>query len=162
MSHPESTLSRLALDAAAHGLWTLAPARALTLRPRRDGVLHLARGAAWATRSGPHAGTAEGGPQGDLLLAPGTRLALRAGDTLVLEPIATGGEPARLLAFDWCEHTALHAAPAWHEAVARPAHDLGRALADATHAFARLARGVLRWAGGRLVRRPAAGSLHLQ
>ncbi|MFT3779467.1 MAG: DUF2917 domain-containing protein [Ottowia sp.] len=162
MPHPESTLSRLAPEAATRGLWTLSPARALTLRPRRDGVLHLARGAAWATRAGPHAGTAEGGPQGDLLLAPGTRLPLRAGDTLVLEPIAAHGEPARAIAFDWRETTAPHAAPAWHEAVARPAHDLARALAEATHAFARLARGVLRWSGGRLIRRPFADPLHLQ
>ena len=162
MSHPESTLSRLALDAAAHGLWTLAPARALTLRPRRDGVLHLARGAAWATRTGPHAGTAEGGPQGDLLLAPGTRLPLRAGDALVLESIAAGDEPARVVAFDWRESAARHTAPAWHEAVARPAHDLTRALGEAAHAFARLARGALHWAGGRLARRQDCRSLHIQ
>ena len=141
MPHPESTLSRLAREAAARGLWTLAPARALTLRPRRDGVLRIARGAAWATRGGPHAGTAEGGPEGDLLLAPGARLALRAGDTLVLEPIAAGGEPAGVVAFDWHESTAL---------------------GGAAQAFARLARGMLRWSGGRLARRPSGASLHLQ
>ncbi|MFT4195313.1 hypothetical protein, partial [Ottowia sp.] len=51
LDNTETTLSRLARDAAAQGLWTLAPARALTLRPRRDGVLHLARGARCSTPS---------------------------------------------------------------------------------------------------------------
>jgi hypothetical protein len=148
MSHPQSPLSRLALEAASQGLWTVSPARALSLRPRRAGVLCIAHGAAWVTRSGPHPGTAEGGPQGDLLLQAGERLALRAGDALVLEPVATPGQPAATLAFDWREASAD--ALLWREAVGRPAHELGRALAEAAHAFARLARGVPAWAVARL------------
>ena len=155
MPHRASTLSRLAHEAASNGLWTIAPARALTLRPQRHGVVHIARGAAWATHAGPHEGTAEGGPQGDLLLEPGARLALRAGDTLVLEPIAVHGQPAHAVAFEWHEAAGLKA-QAWQDAVARPASDLRRALGDAARAFARLAQGVLGWAASRL--RPPASA----
>lgn len=117
MSSAQSTLSQLALAAAVQGLQTLAPARAMHLRPRRDGELHIVQGNVWATRNGPHDATA-GGPQGDLILTPGMRLPLRAGETLVLEPIGLHGAPARIVAFDWCDaprHPArwLHAAALW-------------------------------------------------
>ena len=101
MSHPESTLSRLALEAAAKGIHTLAPLQAHTLRALGDGVLTVARGALWVTDLGPHAGTAEGGPQGDVVLPAGARLNVRAGSALVIEPIGLHGEAAQLAAFGW-------------------------------------------------------------
>jgi hypothetical protein len=144
MSHPESTLSRLALEAAAKGICTLAPAQAHTLRPRSSGVLTIARGAVWVTNLGPHEGTAEGGPQGDMVLPAGASLAVQAGSAWVIEPIGLHGQPAQLAAFDW------HAADdtdrlAWKAAVARPASDLGHAMGDAAQAFTRLLRGVAMW-----------------
>lgn len=102
MSKPESTLSQLALAAAARGVQTLAPGRAMTIRARRDGELCVVRGSIWATRNGPHAATA-GAAQGDLFLTAGTRLALRTGETVVLEPIGLHGATARVAAFDWCD-----------------------------------------------------------
>ena len=54
MSAADHALSPLAARAAAHAVQTLAPGQALTLRPARAGVLHVQRGAGWATRRGPH------------------------------------------------------------------------------------------------------------
>ena len=157
MSHPESTLSRLALEAAAKGIHTLAPLQAHTLRALGDGVLTVARGALWVTDLGPHAGTAEGGPQGDVVLPAGGRLNVRAGSTLVIEPIGLHGEAAQLAAFGW--HTNAADSRTWTVAVARPAIDLGHALGDAGQALARLARGVAAWLlTPHLPRRPSRGT----
>ena len=110
MHAPESTLSRLALAAAAQGLRTLAPGQALALRPREPGELAIRRGAAWVTFDVPARG-APNGPLGDLYLPAGSRLALRPGQRLVLEPITPRGAGARqLLVFDWLP--AAGAAPA--------------------------------------------------
>ena len=101
MNAPESTLSRLALAAAAQGLRTLAPGQALALRPREPGELAIRRGAAWVTFDVPARG-APNGPLGDLYLPAGSRLALRPGQRLVLEPITPRGALASLpLVFDW-------------------------------------------------------------
>lgn len=102
MKNPESALSQLALAAVARGVQTLAPGRAMTIQARRQGELCVVRGSIWATRRGPHAATA-GAAQGDLILGAGMRLALRAGETLVLEPIGLHGAPACVAAFDWCD-----------------------------------------------------------
>lgn len=142
MSNLDRFFSRLALQAADQGLWTLEPGHALTLHPRRAGELCIARGAVWVTHEGPHAGT-EGGPQGDLVLTPGTRLTVNIGDALVIEPIATPDVPLERVKFDWTEHQRV--AQLWHAQVGRPAADLGRALADAVRAAGSLATGVLRF-----------------
>ena len=144
MSNPESTLSRLALEAASKGICTLAPTQARTLRPLSNGVLTVARGAVWVTELGPHAGTAEGGPQGDMVLPAGTRLPVQAGRTLVIESIGLHGQPAQLAAYGW--DSVDDSSPlAWEVAVARPANELGHAIGDAGQAFTRLLRGVLAW-----------------
>ena len=101
MTAPESTLSRLALAAAAQGLRTLAPGQALTLRAREPGALVIRRGAAWVTFDVPARG-APRGPLGDLYLPAGSRLALAPGQRLVLEPIAPrAGQPAAPLSLRW-------------------------------------------------------------
>ncbi len=158
MSHPESTLSRLALEAASKGIRTLAPMQAQTLRPLDNGILTVARGAVWVTDLGPHDGTAEGGPQGDVVLPAGASLQVAAGRALVIEPIGLHGQPAQLAAFDWRaadESDQL----AWNVAVRRPANELGHAVADAAHALARLVRGVAAWAfGPKLSHRASRGT----
>ena len=111
MNAPESTLSRLALAAAAQGLRTLAPGQALALRPREAGELAIRRGAAWVTFDVPARG-APSGPLGDLYLPAGSRLSLRPGQRLVLEPIAVRGQRAMPLAFAWCPAGAERAARA--------------------------------------------------
>lgn len=141
MSHAERPLSPHALAAASHGIETLAPTQARTLLADRAVVVRIARGAAWATRRGPHAGTAEGGPQGDLLLEAGARLRLEAGESLVLEPIGVHGLAAGRLAFDWCADEGGATAPM-----------------DTAHAVARLARGALIRALQHLPRRTTRGA----
>ena len=144
MSHLESPLSRLALEAASKGIRTLGPTQAQTLRPSSNGVLTVARGAVWVTGLGPHEGTAEGGPQGDLVLTSGASLAVQAGSVWVIEPIGLHGQPAQLAAFDW--HAAEDADRlAWQAAVAHPASEFGHAMGDAAQAFVRLVRCAAMW-----------------
>jgi len=133
MKSASQTLSPLALQAIAQGVQTLAPGQALTLRPARAGVLRVQRGALWVTRGGPH---------GDEFLRPGQCLPVRAGEQLVVEPIAVGGTPLQRVALDWQARTDAR----WSADVARPATELRRALRDAAVAGRRLARGLLAWA----------------
>lgn len=100
MNAPESTLSRLALAAAAQGLRTLAPGQALSLHPREAGELQVARGTAWVTFDVPARG-APRAPLGDLFVPAGGRLPLRPGQRLVIEPIALRGQPPAPLVFSW-------------------------------------------------------------
>ncbi len=109
MNAPESTLSRLALAAAAQGLRTLAPGQALSLRPREAGELHVVRGAAWVTFDVPARG-APTGPLGDLFVPAGGRLPLPPGQRLVIEPMALRGQPPAPLVFGWQAASARQAA----------------------------------------------------
>jgi len=65
------------------GTWRLDAARAVTLRPRQDGVLHIAQGRVWATFDGPHGGPPDA--HGDHVLGAGERVRVRAGQRVVLE-----------------------------------------------------------------------------
>jgi hypothetical protein len=65
------------------GTWRLEAARAVTLRPREDGVLRIAHGRVWVTFDGPHAGAAN--DQGDRVLGAGDEVPVRAGRRVVLE-----------------------------------------------------------------------------
>lgn len=131
------------------GCWTLAAGRALSLRPREDGVLRIAGGAAWITFDGPHAGPAN--DQGDLLLAPGESLRVAAGRRLVLE--THGSAP---VAFQWDFAPQLQAVP-----LAQDWAELRQAVGLALAAGGRLAAGLARlaWHGlrpGAPRARPAA------
>lgn len=145
MSAADHALSPLAARAAAHAVQPLAPGQALTLRPARAGVLHVQRGAVWATRRGPHAANA-GAAGGDDVLRAGQRLRLHAGEVLVLEPIAVPGTPAQRVALHWQPAADTR----WATEVARPASELQRALRDAVRAGGQLLRGTAAWAGHRL------------
>lgn len=72
------------------GCWTLAPGRAISLRPREAGVLRIEMGRVWATFDGPHQG--HGNESGDHFLLAGQHLAVRAGQRLVLEPWCEVGD----------------------------------------------------------------------
>lgn len=141
----QGALSVLALQATTNAPRTLAPGHARTLRPARAGELRILRGSAWVTlRANALPARVYDTPR-DLFLAAGDGLALRAGQALVLEPIAHDGTPASTVAYLWCNAAD---ASAWSAAVAGPAKDLRRALIQAAHAAAALARGALGWALG--------------
>ena len=123
--------------------WRLGAGRALTLQPRDAAELRVTQGRIWATLDGPHAGA--GNESGDLVLQPGQRLALRAGQRLVIEswdPVAQGPasfvwqtQPARL-------PLSMHSGSRWQMAVAQPLRDLRRGLQQVAHACGQLLWGV--------------------
>ena len=79
---------------------TLQPGQARILRVPAAGTLRVTQGALWVTRRGTRAGHAPD----DLYVAPEQPLCLRAGETVVIEPIHRSGTPASRLApatFQW-------------------------------------------------------------
>lgn len=65
------------------GPQTLAPGRAISLRPRYAGALQLSQGRVWVTFDAPHG--AHGLTTGDHFLQAGQALAVCAGQRLVME-----------------------------------------------------------------------------
>lgn len=133
----QSPQTQSSLSAALPGTWKLAAGRAITLRPREDGVLRVAHGRLWATFDGPH-----GGPLNDLgdhVIDAGGRLGLRAGHRLVVEAWDRGA-PAY---FSW-DPLVMGAASALPRAarVTQPLADLGLALVMAGGAVSRLLAGL--------------------
>ncbi|GAC1527993.1 MAG: hypothetical protein NVS2B4_05710 [Ramlibacter sp.] len=120
------------------GTWRLEAGRAMTLHPVQAGELRVARGRLWATLDGPHCGPALG--LGDLVVEPGNRLHLRAGQRLVIE----SANSREAVDFAW----ALAAAPHWVPAqrwqpVLQSWQDLRSALAQAGDAACGLAAGLV-------------------
>ncbi len=136
MRHHPDALSPLALRAQARGLFTLPVGQARRWQTRRAGELRVVRGQVWVTFEGPHAGT-EAGPQGDVFLRAGERLALPAGARPVLEAVTPRHAALSDAAFSWHADHPLRVG----EAMRSAAGDLARALADAGHALARLLGG---------------------
>lgn len=136
MRHHPDALSPLALRAQARGLFTLPVGQARRRQTRRAGELRVVRGQVWVTFEGPHAGT-EAGPQGDVFLRAGERLALPAGARPVLEAVTPRHAALSDAAFSWHADHPLRVG----EAMQSAASDLARALADAGHALARLLGG---------------------
>ena len=101
MSDVDSALSRLACHAAAQQVQALPPAQACTLRATVPSVVCIVSGRAWVTRLGPHAGTAEGGPQGDEWLSAGQEMRLATHDAVVLEAVALPGHSHEGVRFTW-------------------------------------------------------------
>jgi hypothetical protein len=71
------------------GSWVLPAGHAVTLDVPDDAALRITQGRVWATFDGPHQGPAN--DQGDVVLAAGERLALHAGQRVVIEPWSSGG-----------------------------------------------------------------------
>jgi Protein of unknown function (DUF2917) len=121
------------------GTWKLAPGRAVSLRPREDGVLRVAHGHVWVTFDGPHAGPLN--DLGDRVLGAGEEMQVLAGRRVVLEPNGRT-EPAY---FSWEFASAPEPVRVERaELVLQPLHDLRLALGLAGGAAARLAAGLAR------------------
>ncbi|MEJ8837863.1 DUF2917 domain-containing protein [Ramlibacter sp. AN1133] len=144
------------------GTWKLARGRALTLRPRTDGILRVAHGRLWATKDGPHGGTPF--DAGDHMLEAGRSMYVRAGERVVIEAWMPAGDSH--FAWDPVFETATVAAPRRRvnfSAVRQPLADLRHACALLARALAGLGTGLaqvawqaLRGRGaGRLPRRGA-------
>ena len=139
------------------GTWQLTAGHAMTLRPREAGQFAVAHGSVWVTRGGPHPGPLNA--QGDRVLQPGEKLALRRGERLVIEAV----DRHQGAYFRW---DPLPAAPPVRPAdLVQPAVDLRRAAALGAGAAGRLfgALAGLAWgwvAGGRPTRPDLAFSAH--
>lgn len=131
-------------DPAVAGSWQLAVGRAISLRPRHAGVLRIAQGQVWATFDGPRQGA--GNESGDHFLRSGQRLAVGAGQHLVLEPWLEPGEVP--VYFEWTPVAAAVSASAarWKATVIEPLHEVGQALLMGGRALGRLALGLAGYA----------------
>ena len=128
---------------ALPGTWKLARGRAVTLRPREDGILRVAHGRVWATADGPHGRTPM--DAGDHVLEVGRSMFVRAGQRVVIEAWNAGG--ASYFAWDPLLAPATVAAPRLTTAILlQPLADLRTALALALRASGQLARGLVRLA----------------
>ncbi len=140
MTHSQPSLPRLP------GTWKLDQGRAVTLRPREDGVLKIAHGRIWLTFDGPHRGALN--ESGDLLLGAGEQVRIRAGMRIVLESC----DRKAPVYFSWDFVRQEQAAPS--QAVAQSWHDLVDALGLGVRAGGRLAGALVRLAGGAVLPRP--------
>lgn len=130
------------------GTWRLEPARAVTLRPREDGVLRIAHGGVWVTFDGPHAGPLN--DLGDRVLGAGEQLRVRAGRRVVLEPVDRAA-PA-YFSWDFAKQPEPIQAP--QLAVAQSWSDLQLAAVLGVQAGGRLVAAVIGLAAGALLPRP--------
>ncbi len=134
------------------GTWRLDGARAVTLRPREDGLLRIAHGQVWVTFDGPHAGPPN--ELGDFVLGAGQQLRVRAGRRVVMEST----DPAAAAYFSW--DFSLQPEPVRlprMQAVAQSWCDLQLALALAVRASWRLAKALGTLGAGALLPRPQEG-----
>ncbi len=157
--HSHITETELALPAVRQGgrpsgSWHLAHGRAMRLHGKEAAFLRITGGRVWATLDGPHNGPANN--QGDLVLASGEQLRLRAGQGVVIEPWSSPAlqQTAQDGAFfSWelapadCPASALIAAPAstrsrMQTALGDPLRELGLALWLVAQALGHLAEGV--------------------
>ena len=131
------------------GTWRLDGARAVTLRPREDGVLRIAHGRVWLTFDGPHGGPPDA--QGDQILGAGDRVRVRAGQRLVMESWDRR-QPA-YFSWDFATHPQLVRVPRT-QAVAQSWADLRLALVFGARAGWGLVAALAGLAAGALVPRP--------
>ena len=130
----------------AAGCWKLAPGRALSLHPRERSVLAIAQGRVWLTLSGAS--------PADHVLQAGDRIAIAAGQHVVMEAWSGSG-CAESVAFRWdvlaapaLAQPASQAARDWECGVVQPLRDLGQALGQGGRALGTALAGVA-GAGGR-------------
>jgi hypothetical protein len=116
------------------GSWKLEGHRALTLVPREDGLLRVARGRVWATFDGPHPPLGVRG--GDLVVDAGETLFVAAGERLVMEPARRDQD----VFFHWDPLPQVQAVPVerWR-AVVVPWRELRTALSATAVAASHLA-----------------------
>ncbi|WP_167772937.1 DUF2917 domain-containing protein [Ramlibacter humi] len=133
------------------GTWRLEAKRAVTLRPREDGVLRIAHGRVWLTFDGPHAGPAN--DSGDRVLGAGEQVTVRAGRRVVLES-SEKGVPA-YISWDFVSQLRPVRTPRL-QAVAQSWLDLQLATGLGLRAAWRLGAALAALALGSLMPRPAA------
>ena len=136
---------------SAAGCWKLTPGRALSLHPRERSVLEIAQGRVWLTLSGAS--------PADHVLQAGDRIAIAAGQHVVMEAWTPAGLPGEDVAFHWLgapapvpaqAQRALRPGAEWECGVVQPLRDLVQALAQGGRAVG-LAGAQALGAGGRLV-----------
>jgi hypothetical protein len=132
------------------GTWRLDAKRAVTLRPREDGVLRIAHGRVWLTFDGPHAGALN--DSGDRVLGAGERVVVKAGRRIVLE--STDGALPAFFSWDFAPQLTPVRTPRL-QAVAQSWMDLQLAASLGLRAGWRLAAALAALAGGALLPRPA-------
>ena len=131
------------------GSWKLDGGHAVTLQDPRAAVLRITHSRVWATLDGPHAGP--GNNRGDLVLTAGERLALRAGQRVVIEPWSAMARES--VCFSWDPAPVAATLPValqqrgvagsrLQAAVVCPLRDLGLALKMAAQALGRLVWGI--------------------
>jgi len=91
-----ASLLPTAATPALPGAWKLAKGRAITLKPRTNGILRVAHGRVWATVDGPHGVSPT--DSGDHILEVGRSMWVRPGQRVVIE--AWNGEGASYFVWD--------------------------------------------------------------
>lgn len=134
MSHPAASLSA---RCAAIGSWRLHPGHAMSLSPKKTAVLRIFCGQVWVTQGQPAGATPDSA--GDRFLGPGDVLAVPAGASLVMEPIAAHGDTGPVH-FDWSDAVTPSR---FAREVVSPTRELGAALGQAGGATVRVLRGLL-------------------
>lgn len=140
MNHLE-TLAQSQETSSLSGCWKLAAGRAVTLRPRKPGVLKIAHGQMWVTVDGPHAGAANA--LGDHVLAPGEALQIQAGQRIVIESWGLKTQAPAWFSWDYVAEPVLEPVR-WSQAVAQPLADLRLAAVLGAGAVARLVVALVR------------------
>ena len=109
----------------AAGCWKLPAGRALSLHPRTPGVLEIAQGRVWLTLGGaPWSG--QPAAEADQVLRAGDRIAIAAGQHVVIEAWLPQGAAPDGVAFEWtaAARAATQRAPQpgaeWECSVAQP------------------------------------------
>ena len=140
------------------GFWKLKPGRALSLRPRRPGVLRIARGRVWATFDGPHHGAAN--QLGDQFLQAGEQMEVKPGQRLVVEPLEHGGRND--VFFEWVPALEIANVPTGQHArgVTQPLQDLVLALGLVGTALVRLGAGLMAYVRHGVSGRPGVHPSH--
>ena len=140
----------------AAGCWKLATGRALSLHPREPGVLEIAQGRVWLTvRGAPSA--SRPAAEADRVLCAGDRIAIAAGQHVVIEAWTPPGARLDSVAFGWtvaaagaAQQRAFRPRADWECSVAQPLRELVQALGQGARAVGQAGTQVL-GAAGRLL-----------
>lgn len=122
--------STISVRRAARGAWPLEAGRVLKLRPREDAYLRAGHGRVWVTFDRAPEGPADA--SGDHFLQAGDRIAVKAGQAVVVSAIGPRGVHA---SFDWEPMPAPARKPSlaalWRDALLQAWAGFGLSLAAA-------------------------------
>lgn len=140
------------------GTRQLAPGRAMSLTAHQPSLLKLVEGGLWVTLQGPYGLSPDN--SGDQFLLAGQELVVPAGQRLVMEPHGGVNKGSAWFCWDPVVPAGAHSLATvahWRVGVAQPLADLRVAAVLGLGAVARLAVGLVFWAGAALRRRGDAG-----